>query len=90
MTRLLLALVALLTGLAVQSAPAAARICAAGTEVGVMEVERREGAVAVRALPGGIPLARQATGLRDRPCAIARAKQIYIPSVQLGIDISHE
>jgi hypothetical protein len=89
MTRLLLALVALLTGLAVQSAPAAARICA-GAEVGVVAVERGERAVAVRALPGAPPLARQRIAPGERACAIARSQPVIVPTVQLRIDIAHE
>ena len=90
MTRLLLALVALLTGLAVQSAPAAARICG-NAEIGMVQAERVERAAAVRALPGVAPTAKQVLAARERTCAVARTRPpVYIPSVQLGIDVAHE
>ncbi len=90
MTRFLLTLLALLTGLTMQTAPANARMCGAGeTEIG-----------AVESLPGGEKVAAQERGTTAprarrewrgrRGCPRIQPQPVYIPTVQLGIDRAHE
>ncbi len=92
MTRVLLALLALLTGLTVQAAPAQARLCgAADTELSASACER--GAAAIK---GAQAQASEGTAARAerREREIQRARpagpKVFIPSVQFGPDRAFE
>jgi hypothetical protein len=87
MTRLLLTLLALLTGLTSVATPASARVCAVGgAEIGALEAPL--GAVRI-AIPGqqvNGPRARQGTLAVNRNCRKSTRPVIYLPTVQLGVD----
>jgi hypothetical protein len=87
MTRFLLTLLALLTGLTAASAPASARVCGSGgAEIGALEVPL--GAVRV-AIPGqqiNGPRARQGAVALERNCRRSTRPTVYLPTVQLGVD----
>jgi hypothetical protein len=87
MNRILLALLALLTGLTVQAVPAQARMCT-GSETEVNACESARGSVrgsATQAAQTGAARAekRDRDTTRSRP--VTRAK-VFIPSVQFGPD----
>lgn len=91
MTRLLLTLLALLTGLAAQVSPAQARICAGGeTVIGAVEGAVASVRVAVQASQTRGPVARREQYPRTCPNLKAPRKPVYIPSVQLGSDRSRD
>ena len=86
MNRFILALLALLTGLAAQVAPAQARMCGVGeAEIGSIEVARGGSKAVARQVaaaeqPAAVPHRERDTRVRPpRP-------PVYIPSVQLGPD----
>lgn len=87
MNRILLALLALLTGLTVQAVPAEARMCA-GNETEVNACESARGSVRGAAsqsaqAPAARIEKRDRDGTRNKP--VTRSK-VYIPSVQFGPD----
>lgn len=87
MNRILLALLALLSGLTVQALPAQARMCT-GNETEASAVECARGSVrGAAAQSTQAPVARgerrDRDGARTRP--ISRSK-VYIPTVQFGPD----
>ena len=91
MTRIMLAFLALLTGLVATGAPAAQRACPLnGMEVGAVatpsrseRTEQRQGVAAQSEQP--------VWAERQGECgAKPRRKPVYIPSVQLGIDRARE
>ena len=92
MRRILLAFLALL-GLAAQVAPVQARVCGAGmTEIGVAAPLRG----APRALAARTAIAAQAA-TRTEPrldgcnrTILLKRPQVYVPTVQMGIDRAHE
>ena len=91
MNRILLALLALLTGLTVQAAPAHARLCgAADTELTASACERST------AIKGAQTQASEGTAARSerREREIQRARpagpKVFIPSVQFGPDRAFE
>lgn len=92
MNRLLLALLALISGLSVQASPALARISASeSAEIGSWDGERgaqrstaTQAAETAESTPGADKHGRDAA--RGRP---GRAK-VYIPAVQYRIDRAHE
>ncbi len=87
MNRFLLALLALLTGLAAQVAPAQARMMGTGeAEIGAVEVARG-GAKAVASQVGISEVTVPATQHRERDPRVRPIRPpIYIPSVQIGVD----
>lgn len=91
MTRIMLAFLALLTGLVATGAPAAQRACPLnGTEVGAAAIpsrgERTEQRQGVAARSDQPVWAEQ----RDE-CGQTRVrKPVYIPTIQLGIDRARE
>lgn len=92
MRRILLAFLALL-GFAAQISPVQARVCGAGVaQVGVAAPLRG----AARALTARTAIAAQ-SAIRAQPrvdgcgnSAPARQPQVYVPTVQMGIDRAHE
>lgn len=92
MTRILLAFLALL-GLVAQAAPAEARVCAAGVaQVGMVApargVARALASHTVAAAQPGPGAAPQFDGCsRSVP---AKRPEVYVPTVQMGIDRAHE
>lgn len=90
MTRIMLAFLALLTGLVATGAPAATRVCpVSGTEVGSIAIP----------LPGERAAQRQGVAEqapqpewtdRRSDCRASDRKPVYFPTVQLGIDRAHE
>jgi hypothetical protein len=90
MTRLLLTLLALLTGLTVQNVPAQARICGASeSEIGAIESSPGSEKVAAQERGATAPRARREVQGR-RSCMRVRPQPVYIPTVQLGIDRARE
>jgi hypothetical protein len=91
MTRIMLAFLALLTGLVASGAPAAQRACPLnGMEVGAAatpsrgeRVEQRQGVAAQSEQP---VWAERRSDCGQKPVR----KPVYIPSVQLGIDRARE
>ncbi|MET0587630.1 MAG: hypothetical protein ABWZ75_03830 [Novosphingobium sp.] len=90
MTRIMLAFLALLTGLVATGAPAAQRACplngmevgAAATPARAERTEQRQGVTA---------RSEQPAWAERRECGQKPPrKPVYIPSVQLGIDRAHE
>ena len=89
MTRFLLTLLALLTGLAAHTAPAQARMCLGSeAEVGAVETPRSGVHIVVRGSSIGAPAARRETGYRGQNCAKPPRTIVYLPTVQLGSDRS--
>ncbi len=91
MTRVFLALFALF-GLIAQTAPAQARICGLGTEIGVV-AQPRGAARALVANPSGVGQPPARLEPRDKDCQRAappKRSQVYVPSVQMGIDRAYE
>lgn len=92
MRRILLAFLALL-GLAAQVSPVQARVCGSGVaEIGVVTAPRG----ASRALAARTAIAAQGA-IRTQPrvagcgaSAPAHRPQVYVPTVQMGIDRAHE
>ena len=87
MNRFILALLALLTGLAAQVAPAQARMCGVGVaEIGSVEVARGGSkAVARQVVASDLPAVSAPHRERDTRVRPVRPA-VYIPSVQLGSD----
>lgn len=88
MNRLLLTLLALLTGLAAQIAPAEARMSGVGqTEIGAVEAAR-SGARAAPGQPSAIDAPVTQRERRERESTRVRPvrSKVYIPSVQYGVD----
>jgi hypothetical protein len=91
MTRFLLTLLALLTGLAAQVSPAQARVCGLGdVEIGAVEGSGSSARVAVQSSQVSGPVARIGQRGRSLSCSRTPRKPVYIPSVQLRIDRAHE
>jgi hypothetical protein len=89
MTRILLTLLALLTGLVAQTAPAQARMCLGReAEVGVVEAPRSGVRIVIRGSSIGAPAARRETGYHARSCVKPLRTIVYLPTVQLGSDRS--
>jgi hypothetical protein len=89
-TRLLLALLALLTGLAAQMSPAQARIRADGaSEIRMVTSVRSERVAVARPRPA-IPVARQGRRLPDCSVLMLRKVAECAPPVMLGIDRARE
>jgi hypothetical protein len=89
MTRLLLTLLALLTGLVAQTAPAHARVCLGSeAEVGAVEVPQSGVRIVISGSSIGAPAARRQTGFRGQNCVKPPRTIVYIPTVQLGSDRS--
>ena len=92
MNRLLLALLALISGLSAQASPAMARISASeSAEVGSYDTDRgAQRAVATQAPES----AEQSTGPDKHGREAARGRssraKVYIPAVQYGVDRAHE
>jgi hypothetical protein len=87
MTRLLLTLLALLTGLVAHTAPAQARMCLGSkAEVGAVEAPRSGTRVVVRDASIGAPAAQRETGDCSRECAWPPEQIVYLPTVHLGVD----
>jgi hypothetical protein len=90
MTRIMLAFLALLTGLVATGAPAATRVCQlSGTEVGSVAIPtpgerkaQRQGVAAQAPQPEWAD--------RRTDCQKPIRKPVYIPTVQLGVDRAHE
>jgi hypothetical protein len=92
MTRILLALLALMSGLVVQAGPVQARINgAAETEIGISEGK----GTSARSAQGqsqsiAAPVARKERRERDAQRTRPGRGRVYIPSVLLGIDRAYE
>jgi hypothetical protein len=91
MNRLLLAMLALLTGLVTQVAPAQARMGSGETEIGSIEQVRASKPAAGATQSATQPTTRQERRERDaqRPRTIARSR-VFIPSVLFGADRAYE
>jgi hypothetical protein len=91
MTRFLLTLLALLTGLAATGTPAAARLrLADGAEIGAV-AGLVEGAARVAQAPRVLPALSQPDGrFQPKPGLPEMAPSFAIPSVLPGIDRAHE
>ena len=91
MSRLLLTLLALLTGLTVSGGYAHAQLCGPGdTQIGAVEAapgSEQPAAVAVATLQA-FSHSPAATGLR--PCAAPQRRQVLVPTVMLGADRARE
>ena len=92
MTRILLAFLALL-GLVAQAAPAEARVCGVGvTQVGMVAPARGiSRALASRTADAAQP----GPGAQPRhdgcsPAVPTKRPEVYVPTVQMGIDRAHE
>jgi hypothetical protein len=89
MTRLLLTLLALFTGLAAQISPVQARVCGGeGTEIGALQRSGNVIRVAVQASQRLGLAARQALPQRAASAAKLPQLRIAIPTVQIGSDRS--
>lgn len=89
MTRILLALLALMTGLAAQLGPAQARSCVAGTEVGAVAGHKASPARAVAAIEVCHPV--QHTVTDSAHCVLPpMAQAATTPTVLIGIDRARE
>jgi hypothetical protein len=91
MNRFILALVALLTGLAAQATPASARMCGVSeTEIGAVDCTRgspKAAASPSSTTPSG---ARTDRPVREQPRFRPGSSRVYIPSVQFGADRAFE
>jgi len=86
MTRFLLTLLALLTGLTSVSVPVSARVCgASGSEIGALEAPVGAVRVAIQGQQTSGPKARQSMGL-ERSCRSPARLTIYLPTVRPGVD----
>ena len=91
MTRFLLTLLALLTGLAAAGSPTQARICSSGdTQIGALAVPSGGEQIAVLSQGSSAPAARRASSERRDICQRPVRRPIYTPSVQLKVDRAHE
>lgn len=92
MNRILLALLALLTGLSAQVSPAHARIgSGSDTEIGSVETLRNSSRPTVVQSDGpAAPVARQERRSREANRVRSGGQRIRIPSVLLGIDRAYE
>lgn len=92
MNRLLLALLALLTGLTAQAAPASARLCGGGdVEVAASECDRGGAAVkGAQAQSSEGSAARVERRERGSQRARPAQSRVYIPTVQFGADRAFE
>jgi len=92
MNRLLIALLALLTGLVTQVAPANARLCGASdTEIGAVECNRATArATAPQAAQSDAAPARAERREREGKGARATRPRVFIPSVLFGPDRAFE
>ncbi len=91
MNRFMLALLALLTGLAAQVSPAQARMCGVSeTEIGSVDCTRS--APRANASQGAATeaTARQDRPSREQPRVRPSAPRVFIPSVQFGADRAFE
>ena len=90
-TRLLLAVVAFLTGLAVQSAPAEARVCGlSGTQVGAPESPAAALRAATQRQRTGFPAVRGEAPALDLGCRPPTLPAVQAPSVRLRADRARE
>ncbi|MFM5894266.1 MAG: hypothetical protein ACKOQM_07530 [Novosphingobium sp.] len=92
MKRIVLALLALF-GLIAQGAPAQAGLCGVGiAQVGTVSGSRTQGqALSAQSIPTDAVAAKPDKAARDcRQPLTDRKRPVYIPSVQLGSDRSHE
>ena len=90
MNRLLLAILALLTGLVTQVAPAQARLGAPGaTEIGSVEQVRVSKPSAVTIAAADAPAMRQGRRETQRPRPVARPT-VVVPTVLFGADRAFE
>jgi hypothetical protein len=91
MNRLLLAMLALLTGLVTQVAPAQARMGSGETEIGSIEQVRTGKPAAGATQAAEQPTTRQERRDREaqRPRTIPRPR-VFIPSVLFGADRAYE
>jgi len=91
MTRIMLAFLALLTGLVATGAPAATRICSVdGAEVGSVAIPSAADRASARRLGVTAQAPRPEWQTRRSECPKPVRKPVYIPSVQLGIDRARE
>ena len=91
MTRIMLAFLALLTGLVATGAPAATRLCSVdGAEVGSVAIPSAGERAAARRQGATAPAPRPEWQYRRSDCVKPVRKPVYIPSVQLGIDRARE
>ena len=91
MTRLFLTLLALVTGLAVQSAPAQARVCeVSGAQVGALDAPLAVVRSAVQGQRISGPSARRVRLTVERACPRQPRPSIFPPTVQLGPDRARE
>jgi hypothetical protein len=87
MTRFLLTLLALLTGLTTLSAPVSARVCGGrGAEIGVLEAPLGSAHVAIAGQQVSGPKARQSALGPVPNCRRPAHLTIYLPTVQLKAD----
>ena len=90
MNRFILALLALLSGLAVQATPASARMCGVSdTEIGSVDCTRIS-PKAIATQGGGTAIPRQSRQARPEPRVRPLFPRVYIPSVQFGPDRAFE
>ncbi len=91
MTRLLLTLLALLTGLAAHVAPAQARMCLGSeAEVGAVEVPRSGARIVIRGAAISARPAQRECDDRSRSSPQPPRTVVYLSTVQLGADRAHE
>ena len=91
MLRLFFALLALLTGLAVHSAPAEARVCeVSGAQAGALQAPLTAVRNAVQGQVVSGPKARRDAPAMERGCRRPTRPTIYLPTVQLGPDRARE
>mgnify|MGYP000151953244 CR=1 FL=1 len=91
MNRLLLALLALLTGLAAQVSPAQARLSGASdTEIGAVEGMRSAARTALPAQSISAPVVRQERREQEAARSKPVRSRVYIPSVLFGVDRAFE
>ncbi|HVR91695.1 MAG TPA: hypothetical protein VHG29_11465 [Novosphingobium sp.] len=91
MNRFILALLALLTGLAAQVSPAQARMCGVSeAEVGSIECTRSSPRATSSQGTSTEATARQDRPSREQPRIRPSAPRVFIPSVQFGADRAFE
>ncbi len=90
-TRLFLTLLAVLTGLAAQVAPAQARVSTGGVaEMGVVETARSGTHAVAHKLVARLPLSLRVWQSQLETSPIAMRQQALVPSVRIGIDRTRE
>lgn len=91
MTRLLLTLLALFTGLVASGASAEVRVCAINEAAsGVLGDSAGEERIAAHDQGVSAPRARRLLPGQRAACAWSQGRKVYLPTVQLGPDRAHE